>query len=120
MSRMKYLVSVAFIVSGAVIFTYASTRAWTTRLVLTNASEHVRAYLEIKNLYPGPSNRDVLIDEDTQLESKRLLGDVWGVGGRYYWWNDAIPYWGLGVLLLFIGVLVPFYRGRGLVNEFRR
>ena len=83
MSRGRYCISVTFLLSGAVIFTYAATRTWTTRLVLTRASGHVMEYLETKNFYYGVNNVDVQIDEDTQVESKRLLGGVGSQKGQY-------------------------------------
>ncbi len=106
----RYYLSVAFLLIGTVVFTYAATRTWTTRHVLTKAGDQVSMFLESKKLYPGVSNREVDIDEITQLESKRLLGDIWDAGGRYFWWNDAIPYWGIGAILVSLGAVIPFYQ----------
>jgi hypothetical protein len=102
------VVSACFLVAGTAVFTYATTRTWTTELVLQHAGGRVAEYLESHNLLRGPTNRDVPIAEDVQLESRALVGIVHGVGGMYYWWNDAIPYWGAGLLLFAVGCSAPF------------
>jgi hypothetical protein len=33
-------------------------------------------------------------------------------GGMYYWWNDAIGYWFIGVLLVPFGIGIMFYEPR--------
>jgi len=33
-------------------------------------------------------------------------------GGMYYWWNDSLPFWGIGVLLTLTGLLVPLVSSR--------
>ena len=110
MSMLKPLLSTAFVVAGTALFTYATTRTWTTELVLTRASDRVSEYLESNNLLIGASNKDMNIDEDTHVEARQLVGRVAGAGGVYYWWNDAIPYWGGGLLLFVIGCLIPIVR----------
>ena len=37
----KYLLSFALLLTGTVIFTYATTRTWTTQYVLERAGQHV-------------------------------------------------------------------------------
>ena len=108
MSKPRFFISSAFLVVGTAALTYATTRTWTTELVLSRASDRVSEYLEAKNLLIGVSNQDVDIDQETHVEARSLVGRVAGSGGMKYWWNDAIPYWGGGVFLFIIGCLIPF------------
>jgi hypothetical protein len=110
MRMAKSVVAVAFLIAGTAVFTYATTRTCVTKSVLTRAADRVSAYLESKNLKIGASNIDAQIDIDTETNraSRQLVGQVLDSGGMYSWWNDAIPYWGASVLLLAVGLLVPF------------
>ena len=117
MSKVKYIIAAGLLVAGTAVFTYATTRTWTTELVLTRAGQRVSAYLEAHDLLGGRSNADVSVDENTHLESRQLLGSVYLAGGMYYWWNDAIPYWGLGTLLFATGWVVPLVGTRSARRE---
>ena len=119
MSKSRFFIASAFLVLGTALFTYATTRTWTTELVLSRASDRVSEYLEAKNLLIGVSNQDVDIDKETHVEARSLVGAVAGSGGMYYWWNDAVPYWGGGLFLLVVGCLIPFV-GRSTVGPDRQ
>ncbi len=108
MRTIKSVVAAALLIAGTAIFTYATTRTCVTKLVLTRAADRVSTYLELKNLKIGVSNQDAQIDSETDLASRQLVGRVLDAGGMYSWWNDAIPYWGAGVFLFAVGLLVPF------------
>lgn len=111
-SRWQFLVSVIFMLVGAIIFTYATTRTWTTELVLTRARDRMRVYLESKEICPSLDHANDSVNPDAIMECRQALGCVTEAGGMYYWWNDAIPYWGMGTFLFAVGVVVPFYHRR--------
>jgi len=50
--------------------------------------------------------------EEKDVSAKTLIGDISLAGGMYYWWNRALPYHGIGILLIAIGILLPFVRRR--------
>ena len=108
----RRFVSACLLVVGACIGTYAWARQATTRLVLERAESRTRTFLEEHNLIYGDHNADIEIPEDTYLASRTLLGQIGTAGGMHYWWNDALPYFGAGVLLFCAGVLLPFVERR--------
>ena len=114
--RSQFLFSLIFMLAGAVLFTYASTRTWTTEKVLTRAKANVQSCLEGNGVYPSLRHPREDADPNAVVEFRKVLGCVTEAGGMYYWWNDAIPYWGWGAFLFAAGVVVIFYRSRQLLE----
>jgi hypothetical protein len=109
--KIKNVMAIVFILCGVNLITFATTRQWTTKHVLTSAIEQVDATIKKSSLYQqdlGPS-----IPSDLSMA-------IWTAGGRYYWWNDAIPYWTAGIMLTIYGVAVSFYEPkRRMANKTR-
>ena len=104
----KRLIAAALVVVGTNAWTYAYTRHHTTDTLLTEIESMAWEFLEDQNLYPGSSNVSVDVPVETQIESKVFIGRIYATGGMYHWYNDALRYYGLGALLIAIGLLLPF------------
>ena len=98
MFRRQALISVAFLLAGTNVVTYAATRHLTTRTVLERAEARVEAALRSEDLY------DTALRQDS-TGAFRLAFPL--AGGMYYWWNDSLLYHGLGLLFIATGALVP-------------
>lgn len=116
-NKRQFLVAATLVVVGSNILTYAVTRQRTTERVLTRSWDIIEQFLVERNLAYGQSNYDVDIPSDVQIEGKTLLGDVSLVGGLHHWWNGSLPYLGLGVFLVLVGLLVPFVAPRPEVDS---
>ena len=100
--KIRHFIGLVLVLVGTNLFTFASSRYWTTRHVLTRAHARMDAALKIVGheelTYPAvndASDRQAVI---------LLLRAVTLAGGAYYWWNDAIVYWLAGVLLALTGI----------------
>jgi len=103
--KAKVLISLLLVLLGTNLFTYATTRYKTTKGVLTRAGERMDEALKKEGLY----------EQVYSAEHPRFISITQAIslaGGMYYWWNDALTYWGAAGLLIIIGVLVPFVRRR--------
>ena len=107
---MKPFIGLLLILLGTNVFTYATTRYTTTKRVLTRARERMDAALKTEGLYEQvyPSDR---------RRSVPLVLAIPHAGGMYYWWNDALLYWGTGGLLTITGLLVPFVQPRKTADD---
>ena len=101
--KTKHLVALVLVLLGTNLFTFASTRYWTTKHVLTRAQERMDAALKAEGLYEQvyPSDRP---------RSVPLSLAIGLAGGMYYWWNDGLIYWGAAVLFILSGLAVFRYR----------
>ncbi len=106
--KAKPLIAGALILLGTNVFVYATTRQWTTEHVLTAAKARLDAALRDAGLHD-----QVYSVEDTNKGAIALAIPL--AGGRYYWWNDAVPFWSLGVLLTGSGLAVIGYRPKSKV-----
>jgi len=110
----QVVISILFLVAGVALVTYATTRYWTTAHVSDRAVRIVEAFLVKHSLYidlnrPESANS---IDPNQTVESRSMLGRIRAAGGMYHWWNDGLPYWGLGAFLISVGCLLPAVRIR--------
>jgi len=103
--KAKYFIALVLVLVGTNLFTFASTRYWTTKYVLTQAQERMDAALKKEGLYEQvyPSDRP---------RSVGLALAIHQAGGMYYWWNDGLIYWGAGALLILSGFAVTRYEPR--------
>jgi len=79
----KVAVSFGCVLTAACLFTYATTRWWTTEFVLKRAGARTLSFLEERNLIYGDGNRDVEIPPDVEVASRCLLGRIGMAGGMY-------------------------------------
>ena len=108
----KRILAVVFLLLGTNVFTYALARYWTTDTILDEVQSLVRQFLEEKNLIYGERNAQDHIPEEAYQESKALLGVISATGGMYHWYSDSLRYYGLGALLIAVGLLLPFVKQR--------
>jgi hypothetical protein len=101
--KTKYLIALSLVLVGTNLFTFATSRYWTTKHVLTRAREHVITVMEQQR---SGETRTGLSPE---LQIQRAIGMA---GGMYYWWNDGLIYWGAAVLLTLSGLAVTRYELR--------
>ena len=103
--KTKHLIALILVLVGTNIFTFATTRYWTTQHVLTRAQERMDTALKKHGLYDQiyPADRPLSID---------FIGAIRSAGGMYYWWNDAIGYWLAGVLFVLAGIGFAFHGPR--------
>lgn len=112
---MRYVVSVLFLLAGTNVLTYAITRYWTTKRVLTEAENRASVFLQDHELMYGERNvddQDLIIPVEADVECRRLMGQLHGAGGMYYWYNDALPHYGAGIILFAVGVVLLCLRKR--------
>jgi hypothetical protein len=103
--KTKLVIGLVLMLIGTNLFTYATTRYSTTKRVLTDAFERVDAAIkkeETQEQYS--SDRPPLI-----LPIGRAVTQA---GEMYYWWNGALRFWAVAVLLIASGVFVPFVESR--------
>jgi len=101
----KAFLSVLLILIGSNICTYAATRYITTRDTLTTARGKVETFLRTSGVLPAIDDAPMIDPTDLAAAGKRLVGDVALAGGMYHWWNDSLPYYGIGIVLCVAGVL---------------
>ena len=101
----KYLIALVLVLCGTNLFTFATTRYLITKAVLTRAQQRMDAALKREGLYEHlhPDNRPPSVGIEVAI---RLAG------GMYYWYNDALVYWGVAVLLALSGLAVARYEPR--------
>lgn len=102
--KSRSLIAVLLLLVGTNLFVYATTRQWTTKHVLTNAKTRLETAMRDVGLYD-----QVFPADDSQKRSTASIA-IALAGGRYYWWNDAIPYWAFGGFLTVSGLAVAGYR----------
>ena len=102
--------AILLLLAGTNLCTYAYTRYATTLTVLTKARAGTEGFLRDQGYLPGPDGNGRTRSDDEYYSAKVLIGDIVLAGGMHYWWNDSLPYYGLGILLMAIGVLLPFVR----------
>jgi uncharacterized membrane protein len=104
--KTKHFIGLVLVLVGTNLFTFAASRYWTTQHVLIRAQDRLDAALTKDGLYdqvyPIPDGRPRPQSVDIPLA-------VRNAGGSYYWWNAAIGYWLVGVLLVLVGVGIMFY-----------
>lgn len=98
--KAKHLIALILVLIGTNLFTFATSRYWTTGYVLKRAEEAVRAVMAKQEIVAVNSDHQPHID---------ILRAVSGAGGIYYWWNDGVIYWGAGVVLILSGLAVTRY-----------
>jgi|GEM_PF-2187830 len=108
----RYLVSAILLLVGTNLCTYGYTRYATTRHVLTKARATAEVFLGRYGFFPSTDTPMLATLEEKDVSAKTLIGDISLAGGMYYWWNRALPYHGIGILLIAIGILLPFVRRR--------
>lgn len=108
---MKRSIAVLILLAGTNVCTYAYTRYATTRNVLTSAQASANEFLEqqgyVTHLERG---LDRTKSEEQYISAKQMLGHISGAGGMYHWWNASLPFYGVGILLISVGVLLPYVR----------
>lgn len=85
---------------GTNLFTFATSRYWTTGHVLKRAEEGVIAVMEKQEIVSASSDHQPYTG---------ILRAISGAGGIYYWWNDGVIFWGAGVVLILSGLAVTRY-----------
>jgi hypothetical protein len=100
--RTRLISTIGFLLffAGSHILTYAATRQRTTSHVLREAERSVQARLTKLNYW-----------ETIQKADGTFRLTISMAGGMYYWWNDAIPYFGIGTFLT-AGGLAIYAHGR--------
>ena len=103
--KTRHLIALVLVLVGTNLFTFATTRYWTTEHVLTRAQERMDAALRKEGLYDQvyPSDR---------VRSVPLSLAIPLAGGMYYWWNDGLPFWAAAVVLTVSGALIPLAQSR--------
>ncbi len=101
--RSKYYVAMFLVLVGANLVTFAITRYWTTKHVLTRAQERLDVTLKKDGLYEQVY---------PYCKPNHVTMAIYSAGGLYYWWNDAVPYWGAGVMFGLSGIAVLRYQPR--------
>ena len=103
--KTKHLIALVLVLVGTNLFTFATTRYWTTRHVLTRAQERMDAALKKEGLYEQvfPSER---------ARSVPLSLAIPLAGGMHYWWNDGLIFWGAAILFTLSGLAVTRYKPR--------
>jgi len=103
--KTKLLIGLILVLLGTNLFTYATARYTTTEHVLKRARERVEAALKKEGLY-----EQVYLNDPRHGVSVNLA--ISGAGGMYYSWNRALSFWGVAVLLIVTGILLPLVRSR--------
>jgi len=102
------IIALIMVLLGVIMITYATTRYWTTKRVLTTAQDRMNSALKSHGLY----------EQVYSFESSgppRIALAIPLAGGMYYWWNNAIPYWAAGFVLVFSGLAVTRYKPKKLM-----
>ena len=103
MSRSTLIVAFVCLLLGTNVLTCTTMRYVTTRKVLTRAQQRMETVLRDEGVFEQLSTGE----HGGQFRLAIPLA-----GGRYYGYNAALPYWGVGIVLLAAGVLIPFARNR--------
>ena len=98
--KAKHIIALILVLIGTNLFTFATSRYWTTRHVLKRAEEAVRAVMAKQEIVAASS------DHQPYIEIPRAVS---GAGGIYYWWNDGVIFWGASVVLILSGLAVTRY-----------
>ncbi len=101
--KTKYLLSLALLLLGTNLFTYATTRYMTTERVLTAAQERVDIALKEEGLFDT-----VYSPEPGHPKGYHVRFAIKTAGGMYFWGPDRALYYYAGLLLVCTGVLLPF------------
>lgn len=105
---MKRSIAVLLLLAGTNVCTYAFTRYATTENVLTSAQASANEFLEQQGYVPHlERGLDRTKTEEQYISAKRMLTRIWSAGGMHYWWNASLPYYGVGILLIAVGILLP-------------
>ncbi len=102
------IIALIMVLLGVIIITYATTRYWTTKHVLNTAQDRMNSALKSHGLY----------EQVYSFESSgppRIAFAIPRAGGMYYWWNNAIPYWACGLVLVCSGLAVTRYKPKKLM-----
>jgi hypothetical protein len=102
--------TILLLLAGTNLCTYAYTRYATTLTVLTKARASTEGFLREQGYLPGPDGNGRTRSDDEYVSAMTLIVRVISAGGMLYWWNDSLPYYGLGILLTAVGILLPFVR----------
>lgn len=103
MSRSTLIVAFVCLLLGTNVLTWTTTRYVTTRNVLTRAQQRMETVLREEGVF------EQLSIGEHRIEFRLAIPLA---GGRYYGYNAALPYWGVGIVLLAAGVLIPFARNK--------
>lgn len=103
--RFRFLLAGLLGLCGTNIITYAATRTFTTSDVLERAKLATTVFLEQEEYFPAPGRGTP--SAERVIKGKELFHDVVEAGGMYYWSNDALPYYGVGVLFIIAGAGLP-------------
>jgi hypothetical protein len=100
--KTNHLIAILLLLLGTNLMTFAATRYWTTSSVLTAAQKRMDAALKKEGLYEQvyPSDRP---------RSVALILAIPDAGGMYYWWNEALVYFAVGVVVSASGLAVTRY-----------
>ena len=103
--KAHHVLSLLLCVAGSNLMTFGITRHWTTQHVLTRAQDRMVAALRDAGVYDQlyPQGR-------ARTASLRLAIPL--AGGMYFWWNDALIYWGSGAVFLASGLAASRYAPR--------
>ena len=101
--KAKHFIALILVLIGTNLFTFASSRYWTTGHVLQRAEEAVQAVMAKQEIAVASP------DHDPYTGIPRAVS---GAGGIYYWWNDGVVCWGAGVVLILSGLAVTRYEPR--------
>lgn len=107
-SRLRYSISAILLIIGTNVFTYAQTRFVTTDRLLGKAKTHVEEFLVQNGFLPPFESTPPTSFNDRMVCASTLITKVTEVGGSKRWRNHSGPYWGLGILLVVTGALLPF------------
>ena len=94
--KTKNFVALGLLLIGTNVFTYATTRYWTTDHVLSSAEDRVAKVIERRRAGEERPGQD--------YESQIQIA-VGMAGGMYHWYNDALLFWGVGGVLVVSGLL---------------
>ena len=101
MSRSTLALAFVCLLLGTNVVTWTTTRYLTTRNVLTRAQQRMETVLRDEGVF------EQLSTGEHRIEFRLAIPLA---GGRYYGYNAALPYWGVGIALVAAGVLIPFTR----------
>jgi hypothetical protein len=94
----KYVISLLLVLVGTNLFTYETSRYFTTCVLLKRARARVEDVVESQQA-GGVEPRG----QPFRVQIDRAIGNA---GGMYYGWNEGLLYWGIGGLLAISGLLV--------------
>lgn len=109
--KTKYLIALIFLLLGTNLFTYSTTRATTTRNVLTRAQRNIDTAFEKEGFYDFDT-ADKAETEKIITQSKIIIAGIYDAGGEYYWYNNALFFCFFALLLTVTGVLIPLVQSR--------